>query len=380
MKILSFEAEGFRNLQSIKFAPYEGVNVIYGDNGQGKTNLLEAIWLFTGMKSFRGAKDRDFIGFDKQVAVISTAFQTAERAQTARLQLQKANIRDKRAFLNGVELDNSAQLFGALRCVVFSPEHLSLVKDGPEERRRFLDGAVAQIRPAYVKLLRQYGKILAQRNSLLKELYRHRDLLPTLDAWDQQLARIGTTLSIMRMEYVEKLSKVCAEYYTGISSGREQLTVRYLSTVFGEPKESISYTNSIIEIYYNKLHAHLDEDIRQGFTGVGVHRDDLQFCIGCHSAKSFGSQGQQRSTVLSLKLAESYLLRHAFGETPCVLFDDVMSELDIGRQSFLMNNLGDMQVFITCCDPTGLFRMENGGRFLMKEGEIAESKKGNSGW
>ena len=370
MRIQTFEAQGIRNLQAVRIDPSPGVNVIFGENGQGKTNLLEAIWLFTGMRSFRGAKDRDFIGFEEQRTSLSVSFQTAERVQTAALALQRDNIRDKRVFLNGVPLANPANLFGALRCVVFSPEHLSLVKEGPEERRRFLDSAVAQTRPSYLKLLRQYNRQLAQRNALLKAPYSGKPPVEAVDVWDRQLAKTGSYLSLMRLDYVERLAKAAGEYYAGISSGRERLELRYYSTVFCKRREPVSYTNGIIEYYYDRLHSRLNEDFRQGYTGLGIHRDDLHFFIGGRDARAFGSQGQQRSAVLALKLAESALLTAAFDEAPCILFDDVMSELDVGRQQFLMNNLEGLQVFITCCELAGLMRLAEGGRFSMENGVL----------
>lgn len=374
MKITDFYAVGFRNLKELRFTPCGDVNIICGDNGQGKTNLLEAMWLFTGMRSFRGvgAKERDFIGFDDKAATLQLHFETAERAQVAKLMYPKENIRCKRAWLNGVELEATSKLFGALRCVIFYPEHLSLIKDGPDGRRNFLDNAVSQVRGGYMKTLWQYNKILSQRNALLKELYHKRSLLPTLEMWDLQLAKAGTYLTILRMDYAEKLAKVCAEYYAGISGGRERLSLSYFSTVFDGYPDAITYTDSIIEFYYDKLQRSVPEDIRQGFTSLGVHRDDLALLLNDRAAKSFASQGQQRSMVLSLKLSEAYLLRHAFSDYPVILFDDVLSELDASRQGFIMNHLGDMQVFITCCDASDIALLKQGRVFTMKNGALSD--------
>lgn len=347
MKILRFEAEGFRNMKELCFLPSPGINLIAGENGQGKTNLLEAIWLFTGMRSFRGAKDREMIGFDGQHAALSLSFQTEQREQRASLCFLRGNPVEKQASLNGVPLEHASKLFGALRAVVFSPEHLSLVKGGPEERRRFLDSALSQSRPSYLKLLRQYNRILSQRNALLKANVSREVLHATIEGWDAQLSKVGSYITLMRADYVEKLAEQAGSYYDGISSGREAFSMRYHSTIFCKRQEGVSYTNGIINYYYDRLQSHLGEDIRLGFTGCGVHRDDLRLTVAGKDARSFASQGQQRSAVLSLKLAECELLREASGDAPCVLLDDVMSELDHGRRMFLMEHLSDMQVFIT---------------------------------
>lgn len=380
MRINDFYAIGFRNLKEISVSPSPQVNVIYGENGQGKTNLLEALWLFTGTKSFRsqglGVRERDFINFDEKVATLQMFFTTAERQQNAKLVYPKDNIRSKKAWLNGVELGNTSKLFGSFRSVIFCPEHLSLVKGGPDGRRSFLDGAVSQIRKGYMRTLWQYNKILAQRNALLKEISYKRELTATLEMWDFQLAKAGTYITIQRLDYVNKLSKACREYYEGISQGREMLDISYCSTIFTGVQEPISYTESIVNHYFNKLQSSVKDDIKQGYTSYGIHRDDIACCLDKRPAKSFGSQGQQRSIVLSLKLSEAELLRAEFLDNPVILFDDVLSELDSSRQSFIMNNLGDMQVFITCCDPNSTQQLKQGAIFEVVNGKVLQTKNG----
>lgn len=375
MRITDFYSVGFRNLKELSFSPSPEVNIIYGENGQGKTNLLEALWLFTGTKSFRsigaGIKERDFINFDEKVATLQMHFQTTERPQTAKLVYPKDNIKAKKAWLNGVELESTSRLFGSLRSVIFYPEHLSLIKAGPELRRSFLDSAISQVRKGYMKTLWQYGKILSQRNALLKDIYHNRSLLPTLELWDIQLAKAGTYLTVVRRDYVKKLAGICTDFYSGISSGREKLSVSYCSTVFGSKQQEIDYTESTVNYYYNKLQNAVQDDIKQGYTSLGIHRDDLNCCLNGRPAKSFGSQGQQRSIVLSLKLSEAHLLRHAFSDYPVILFDDVLSELDSTRQSFIMNQLSDMQVFITCCDLASSSLLRKGKIFEMRGGKLS---------
>lgn len=374
MKIDSFKAKGFRNLKDIYFEPSEKVNVIYGENAQGKTNLLEAMWLFTGVRSFRGARDREFIGFDEPFTSLEMFFSDSQRQQNAKLTIPRSNIKDKKAYLNGVLQSGTSGFFGTLRCIVFSPDHLSLIKGAPDLRRKFIDTAISQIRVNYLRTLQKYNKILVQRNALLKNSYSNRDLLSTLDMWDLQLAKVGTYISMLRIDYIEKLSAVSKEYYHGMSSGNEKLKIKYLSNAFKGLKDEIKFTDSIIEYYYNKLKSSLENDIRQGFTSVGIHRDDLCCYINGRSARTYGSQGQQRSAALSLKLAEAYLLRHAFCENPVILFDDVLSELDLNRQSFVLNNIDNMQTFITCCDVNNTKQLKSGKIYRMYNGELTEER------
>lgn len=362
MKIQRVAFRNFRNLLPDELVPHEGMNVIYGQNAQGKTNLLEAIWLFTGGRSFRGSRDVELIAFGQELAQLELDFFSEEREQNAVL-----SIRGKKrsAIINGVDTGGVMDLVGKVRAVIFSPEHLSLVKEGPAMRRAFLDGAICQWKPVYAKLLFQYNRILQQRNALLKDIPRHAELLDTLDIWDEKLAQKGGALMLERTRYVQELTVPAGRVYDGISQGRETFSLRYRSLFSGEG-DAATYAAAFQEA----LGSSRREDLSAGFTTVGPHRDDLEIFVNELDARAFASQGQQRSCVLALKLAEAELLEHLAGEPPVVLLDDVMSELDAGRQDYLLYQLGGRQVFMTCCELEAVARFSGGGRFQMEQGRL----------
>jgi len=362
--------ENFRNLENGIISPCSGINVIYGENAQGKTNLLEALWLFTGGHSFRGAKDSELPRVDLRTKLSTGYFRlkldffSNDRDQNVRLQYTAGK---KSSVINGVEKKTASALIGKVCAVIFSPEHLLLVKEGPSRRRNFIDGAICQIKPNYARILSLYNRSLSQRNALLKDISRHAELVDTLDIWDTRLIRFGMQVMEERRPYIERLKDKISGIYSGISKKREQIELIYQTSVKTEWNDS----SSELEEYFQKeLNRQRSADIRSGFTSVGPHRDDLLLEINGMSARIYGSQGQQRSVVLSLKLAESEILTESIGEAPLILLDDVMSELDAGRQDYLLNHLHDRQVFITCCDPQSISLMEKGRRFLIKEGSV----------
>ncbi len=350
----------------MEFHPDPGMNVICGENAQGKTNLLEAMYLFSGMRSFRGAKDHEYLAFGQKECRLSMSFFDGERTQDAELRIGVK----KKAFLNRVPLESVAGLSGSIYTVVFSPEHISLVKSAPQIRRRFMDTAIAQIKPDYGHFLSQYERVLNQRNILLKDLRQYAALRDTMDIWDQQLAKLGTILTIYRQDYLHKLQKFSKTIYEGISRRQEDLSLSYISTVFSEEWIGEKYDDARINQYFEALCAAREQDVRQGFTSVGVHRDDLEMKINGLSVKNFASQGQQRSCALTLKLAEARLLEKINGQQPVIFLDDVMSELDQNRQEYILNYIGQCQVFITCCDVLNTLRMRKGKIFMLADGKI----------
>ena len=368
MRVNRLELTHYRNLSPTVLEPGPGVNVIWGENAQGKTNLLEAVWLFTGGKSFRGARDSELTAFGEDESTLTMDFTAQDREQRARL-----TIRNRRsAVLNGVSLTGASQLAGRFCGIVFSPAHLTLVKGGPEERRRFLDAAYCQLRPGYMKSLSEYSRALAQRNTLLKDLRSGRGLPgweELLEVWDQRLAQSGCRLMQARLRYIDRLGPVAAEIYGGLSGGREAFSLEY-ETSLPEPVDGNTPAADLAALFYKALRNARDADLAAGFTTVGPHRDDAKTAIGGLSARMYGSQGQQRSAVLALKMAEATLLREVTGEQPVALLDDVMSELDQSRQDYILNHIGDWQVFITCCDPDPLRRMDGGQEFHMKQGRL----------
>lgn len=356
--IKSIYFENFRNLKKTELFPVEGINVIYGDNAQGKTNLIECLWLFTGGRSFRGARDSELISFGKNKAEATVKFYSEGRDQTIRLTIQNNK---RSAVLNDVQQSYTSQIIGKFCSVIFSPNHLTLIKNGPEERRSFIDAAICQTTPSYASTLGRYRRVLNERNALLKDIPRHRELEDTLEIWNDRLALEGALISKKRFSYIEELTESALKFYEGISDGREALSISYKTTYGANGSMDLP---EIKEKILSSLAARQNDDIFCGFTGSGVHRDDLSIKINGHEARSFGSQGQQRSAVLAMKLAEADILGKKKGEAPVILLDDVLSELDPSRQSYLLNKLGGLQVFITCCEPgidiEKVIRVENG--------------------
>ena len=362
MNVKKLEVVSFRNIKTEVIEPCEGVNIIYGDNAQGKTNMLEGIWLFTGCRSFRGAKDNELKNFNFPKALLSLDFYGYDREQNLYLEIEKG----RKFMLNGVKQNSASKIMGEFLAVVFSPIHLSLVKDGPFERRKFLDIAISQLKPKYAVTLSQYNKALAQRNILLKDIVYHSELYDTLDIWEDRLAFYAGEIIRQRVGYINRLSVFCDEIYKGISSGKEKIEISYYQQcpAYGADKQEL-YDN-----IKNLLFASRKNDIATGFTSVGPHRDDLSIKIDGLTAKSYGSQGQQRSAALALKLGEAAMIKEFTSQQPVALLDDVMSELDESRQNYILNHIKDWQVFITCCDPNSVANLKYGKAFKMKNGKI----------
>ena len=360
MFVESVSFENYRNLRNSEFFPSKGINVIYGENAQGKTNIIECMWLFTGGRSFRGAKDRELIAFDQKYSKVKASFFSTNRRQNVEILIQNNK---RKAALNNISKDYMSQIIGNFCAVIFSPQHMNLIKNGPEERRNFIDSALCQIKPQYASILSRYKKILIQRNALLKSIQKNPGLSDTLDIWNERLAETGSHIAVYRHAYISSIRPLCESFYEGISQHRESLNVAYRSLYINS--ESISREDIKSSILIS-LQSRQNEDIILGYTTRGIHRDDISFTINGKDARIFGSQGQQRSAVLALKLSEASLLGSSKGESPVILLDDVLSELDLARQNYLLNKLEDRQVFITCCDPD--ITAQN--KFLIKNGEI----------
>lgn len=359
---LSFQ--GFRNLKDNQITVSDGINVIYGDNAQGKTNLLECIWMFNGVRSFRGAKDGELIGFENKFASSTLKFYAEDRKQEAKIIIQPGK---REAFLNGVKKLSPSELIGKCTSVVFSPEHMTLIKNGPSERRKFLDGALCRLKPRYAVLFSRYNKILNQRNALLKDIPKHRELTETLDIWDEKLALTGGALVRERLKYSAVLKEKALEFHQGISEKKEILTILYQSGYGAQEEDSAEL---LCEKIARALKKSRKEDIYTGFTNFGPHRDDLDILINDIKARIYASQGQQRSAVLSMKLSEAAILRELTGEKPVILLDDVLSELDVARQNYLLNKTEGWQVFITCCDIGAVKQLSCGKIFYIQDGKI----------
>ena len=360
----------FKNLKPGEVQLCPGVNIFYGDNAQGKTNFLEAVHYFSAGRSFRVPRDRDLIQFGQEGSRLALTFSSRERVYDCQVSLYRD--RKKEVLINGVPIQKMAELTGLFCTVLFTPEHLDLIKDGPAMRRKFLDLAICQLRPKYLQVLSEYQRILAQKNSLLKDIWRYPDLRETLEVWNERQAQAGAYLTLMRKSYSEKLEQYAANYQREISGEKEALTIVYQ----GFQEELPATGQELKELFLERLRESEQEEIDAGSSLLGAHRDDLEICLNGQPARFYASQGQQRSCVLSMKLAEGEAIYQETGEHPVYLFDDILSELDWARQSYVLNQIQGKQVLITCCEPEPFNTIDAGRRFIVREGEIemAEEK------
>lgn len=369
MKILSLKADGFRNLKGVDISLHPKLNIFCGKNAQGKTNALESVWLCTGERSFRSAKDRELINAHGDKLAVALEFEDSRRTQSVGYSFTRHDMKNKKITLNGVPLSTPSELLGNLRCVVFTPEDLSLSKGSPEVRRSFADRSVSQLKTSYRNVTDKYRRIIDQRNLQLKLISSGRADDSMLDIWDTQLAQMGAYITLLRYNYCKKLKKTASALYSEISGGGERLDIVYNSTVFSELDGRVDYKTDLFEEYYEKLARSRRDDVRAGFTLHGVHRDDILCSINGMAAKDYASQGQHRSVALVLKLSQAYILADEMNDPPCILLDDVLSELDSARQNFVMNKIDGMQVLITCCDEE-LLRRKGGRVFRVAGGKI----------
>ena len=341
MIIKSLELQDYRNYDTLNLAFDRGTNILYGDNAQGKTNILEAIYVSATTKSHKGSKDRDIVNFHKEEAHIRT-FLEKDGVET-RVDMHLSKSKSKGIAIDGQKIKKAADLLGICNVVFFSPEDLGIIKDGPAERRRFVDMELCQLDSFYLYNLNHYNKIVNQRNKLLKDLYFNPDLRDTLNIWDSQLVSFGSKVIERRRLFAEQLNEIIYDIHKRLSGDREEISVRY------EPDVEI-------EEFEKKLQCSQEKDIKLKQTTVGPHRDDFSFLIGDVDIRKFGSQGQQRTAALSLKLSEIELVKKLTKDTPILLLDDVLSELDSNRQNYLLSSIKDIQTIITC---TGLEEFVN---------------------
>ena len=303
------------------------------------------------------------IAYGKEFSRLLMDFHSEHRDQSAAMTITDAA---REVSINGVKQQQASSLMGKFCTVVFSPDRMTLVTGGGSERRRFIDAAISQSSPRFASTLYKYNQILAQRNSLLKELVSKPSLESSMDVWDISLASYGAAIAYKRAAFIDELSGIAARVYDGISSGKERLTLKYNCSA----SKDVSEMAVIEQNFLAQLKKSRQTDMRLGHTSSGPHRDDMDIELGEKDIRAFGSQGQKRSAVLSLKLAEAELLSQLIGEQPVALLDDVMSELDASRQDYLLNRLEGWQVFITCCDPGPLRLLNRGSVFNMKNGIV----------
>ena len=357
MFVESIELLNYRNYHQLHIDFHQGTNVFYGDNAQGKTNILESVYVCSTTKSHRGSKDRELIQFGEEESHIKMVVK--KDGIPCRIDMHLKKNKAKGVAVNGIPIKKASELFGIVNVIFFSPEDLNLIKSGPAERRRFLDLELCQLNRLYVHSLLQYNKVVAQRNRLLKELEFSPSLGETLSVWDQQLVRYGKELIRYRFEFLEELNPVIREIHFHLSGKKEELSVLY------EP-------NVTAEEFEETLNRSRLQELRQKMTLTGPHRDDLNFMVNGTDIRKYGSQGQQRTAALSLKLAEIELVKKIIRDEPVLLLDDVLSELDGKRQEHLLSEISNIQTLITC---TGLdefvesrFRMDR--VFRVEEGTV----------
>ena len=333
MIIKSLDLESFRNYDRLHLDFSPGTTILYGQNAQGKTNILEAVSLIASSRSHRGAKDREMIKKDAEESHIKLI---AEKNQIEfRIDMHLKSAGHRGIAVNSVPVRRSIDYIGTLKCVIFSPEDLQLVKEGPQLRRRFIDTELCQLDKIYLDALVRYRKALDQRNQLLKDISFEPSLYDTLDIWDEQLAESGREIINRRSEFIKELSEITEPVYAGLSGGKESLKLSYEPDVYADEFAETLYKNR-------------SRDLKNKVTGNGPHRDDVAFDLDGMDARIYGSQGQQRTCVLALKLAELELVKQRAGENPVLLLDDVMSELDAERQNDLLKSIRGVQTLITC--------------------------------
>lgn len=346
MIVNALELSNFRNYKELNIDFSKDINILYGDNAQGKTNVLEAVYLSSTTKSHKGAKDKDMIKIGEDECHLRMYFKKADINHRIDMHLRKNG--KKSAAVDGIPVRKSSDVYGLMNVVFFSPEDLSIIKNGPGERRKFMDAELCQLDKLYLQYLSKYNKTLEQRNDLLKQISFRQDLRDTIEVWDLQLVEYGRFIIEQREKFVNDLNNLVKDIHYRISDEKENLFLKYEPSVRAEDFEET-------------LRKNLDRDIYQKTTCCGPHRDEISFYAGKkydenekpegENLKLFGSQGQQRTAALSLKLAEIELVKEKIGENPILLLDDVLSELDRNRQQALLNSINGIQTIITC---TGL--------------------------
>lgn len=346
MFIKSIELLNYRNYGQLHMEFHEGTNVLYGDNAQGKTNILEAIYVCCTTKSHKSSKDKEIIRFGTDESHIKLSLMRDGVPYRIDMHLKKNKA--KGVAVNGVPIKKASELFGIVNVIFFSPEDLNLIKSGPSERRRFIDLELCQLNKLYVYNLVQYNKVVVQRNKLLKEMDFNPSLKDTMEMWDLQLVRYGKELIRFREQFIKELNGLIHDIHFKLSGEKEELFLQY------EP-------NTTAETFEEDLERNRAQELRQKLTLTGPHRDDLSFLVNGTDIRRFGSQGQQRTAALSLKLSEIELVKQTVKDYPVLLLDDVLSELDSKRQEHLLSGISHIQTIITC---TGLDEFVN-SRFQM---------------
>lgn len=376
MQIKRLYVKNFRNIREQEFCFHENVNVLCGNNAQGKTNLCEAISLCMG-PSFRTSRQSSYIPFSldnsNEKCVIKMWFTTSFNTDSENLIEFTICNNKKEIKYNGLSIKSALELYGVLKYVVFIPEHLNLIKGVPECRREYLDSVAMMQTPVHLKKLSRYNKALKNKNNLLFGINFSDDLSvirPQIESWNSVLAAEGLNVTYGRLKYFSLLETIASQLYNELSGG-ENLTLKYYSSIFDSTELKCEEINSLYNEYLERLNNSFQRELKMRYTVLGVHRDDMNLYIDNNDVKEFGSQGQQRSTALALKLAEAEIIRQK-DETPIMILDDVLSELDAGRQRFVLNHIINSQVFITCCNINDVKELKNGKVWKVENGIFTE--------
>lgn len=370
MYVNSIKLINYRNYSGIKVFLNKNINVFLGENGQGKTNLLESIYIASSGKSFKTNKDKELINIDKEVGYIGVELIKNDIKKYIELKL---NVnKPKRIKINGVEQDKVSDLNEVLQVVVFSPEDLKIIKGGPSNRRNFLDDEISQIKPLYKSIINDYNRVLTQRNNLLKIIQYDNKKKKMLSVWNEQLVELGTKIMILRKSFINRLANISKDIHNSITSGTENLEIYYSSSFEFKDMDK----EAIINKYNKLLSKYENEDIEKGTTKIGPHRDDIEILIDNRNTRVFGSQGQQRTAALSLRLAEIKLIKEETEDYPVLLLDDVFSELDVNRRKYLISTFKDVQTIITSTDDIDIEEIDKSNKktYYIKDGNILYSK------
>lgn len=361
MYIKEIELKDFRNYKEIRVSFSEYVNIFLGNNAQGKTNLLEGIYLNAMARSFKTLKDKELIRFGEEFCKIKTIAFFDDDEHTTEILINKEG--KKGVKIDDIKIKKTSELLDKIFIIIFSPEDLKIVKDEPEKRRKFIDRELCQIKPGYFNDLNNYKRVLKQRNTYLKEENIDTSIL---DIWDHELAVYGARVINKRNEFIKKINKISNKIHHNISGGKENLELTY------EPNVNVSDIDNLENHFYRLISGTRSDDIRKRTTGKGPHKDDLKISADGIDLRKFGSQGQQRTAALSLKLSEIKLVEEEMGEKPILLLDDVLSELDNDRQNFLIHSLGGNQLFITTTDISGKVakQLPEGKVFKITSGQV----------
>lgn len=366
----SIEFSNFRNIENEKIEFCDGVNVIHGENAQGKTNILEGIYLFARGKSFRAFKDKELIRFGADLSYARLVYEKKDGDCELGVEIERGGY--KRFYKSKIKVGKTSEIIGEFRAVLFCPSHLGIIKDAPSVRRKFLDVAISQLRPIYIKMLTKYNSVLESRNAILKlEPDKRAQYAGMLEVYSDELSSLCADIAGMRIDYIRKLDYWVKVFFEEMMKGKETPKITYESNAKENDQES---RQSLKNRYLRLLCDNLEKEYKNGATAYGIHKDDLKIELNGRDARFYSSQGQCRTLALAMKMAEGEISREYTGEYPVFLFDDVLSELDENRKKFILSKIEKRQVIITSCEPIDFSEIENINFVEIENGKKKEAK------